>query len=656
MNNITNFNKEYKTITEENILDILSNESLLYYDNNNIPISFDLKGNILSYWNDKKWVFNSLRGTSYTLNLDEYNGLNNNLFNEVKLLTLFIFYTKYKKNYNATFVRVEWQKLYNMTKECQNLGYYSISELNDYFKFIQLLERIKGKYAFRTLQSYLVTLQMANKLNNPNLPLSINFIEKIRKINNNGINIKELAKKYSITKTDYVDQTLYIPNKIQSKLINECIKNIEEKRYHLTNIMKCLEEDYLLYEEVKKYFNITRISTATATIKSNMRRKKLKEVQNLLIKHNISHFKSISEAQKEVKLLATSCSILMLNFSGMRINELCKIKTDGFKIINSEPKLYILRSYETKISGGQIADYITSPIIQDCVDILKEIHAFASKYDKSIDASDLFVTSQHHKLLTYGRADSIGEHINDFAKNLNLVIDKEDLKESELLNGPRDYVQEGNVWPLSSHQFRRTLIVNFVSHRLGTINAVKQQVKHMYATMTEYYAKNSQLANTFDLNIVKEISDNIEEELLNEGVRQYKQFYQSNDLLSGIKGKEIMEERKLPNTLSDNEIKQLFKAGLYKISKSMYGYCTKGNLCDKKEVIDPTFCGASCSTMIITRENAENWQKLYFRNKQLLKNEFSIAGVPMSAAKTTMQSQNEVAKKIMDDFNIKYGD
>lgn len=176
--------------------------------------------------------------------------------------------------------------------------------------------------------------------------------------------------------------------------------------------------------------------------------------------------------------------------------------------------------------------------------------------------------------------------------------------------------------------------------------------------MTEYYAKNSRLAETFNLNVVKEISANIEEELLNEGVRQYKEFYYSEDRLSGIKGKEIMQERKFSKILSDDEIKQLFKTGLYKISRSMYGYCTKGNLCDKKDAIDPTFCGANCSTMIITKGNALNWQKLYFKNKNLLalENNFIIGGIQLSAAKTTMQSQNEIAKKIMNDFNIKYED
>lgn len=644
-------------IKEEEILEIIENNSIEYFNNFNITISFDNEGNSLSYWKDKNWCF-YLKNNSYILQLDEYKDINENLFNELKFLTLYIYYKKYKNNNVPKFIKGIMQHLYTFMKECQNLGYFSIIELSEDLNFIQVMEKLKGRYAFRTLSACLLTLQNANRINNTYFPININFVEKINKINKQGFIVNDLAKKYSVSQSDYVDQTLYIPNKIQSKLINECIKIIEEKRHNLTNIMNCLEDEYLLYEKAKKDLNITKISSVTATMKSNVRRKKLKETQNLLNKHNITHFSSLAEAQKEIKLLATASSILILNFSGMRINELCNIKTDGFKIVNSEPKLYIIRSYETKISGGHTADYITSPIVKDAFDILKEIHAFASRYDKTINPTDLFVTSKHHKLLTYGRADSIGGNISDFAKDLNIVIDFDDLKESELLNGPRDYIKIGEVWPLASHQFRRTLIVNFVSHRLGTINAVKQQVKHMYATMTEYYAKNSRLAETFNLNIVKEIADNIEEELLNEGVRQYKKFHQSNELLSGVRGKEIMEERKIPNVLSDEEIKQLFKTGLYKVSKSMYGYCTKGYLCDKKEAIDPTFCGASCSTMVITKENAENWQKLYFRNKKLLdsSNSLTVAGIPMNAAKTTMQSQNEVAKKIMNDFNMKYED
>lgn len=348
--------------------------------------------------------------------------------------------------------------------------------------------------------------------------------------------------------------------------------------------------------------------------------------------------------------------ILLLSFSGMRINEVFNIKIDGFNIINSEPKMYVIRSFETKITGGQVVDYVTSPIIKDVFEVLIKIHSLTKKYDNTANNDQLFTSSKHQKLIGYGNLLNVSANLKEYAKDLNLFISKEDVKESELINGYRDYIKEGEIWPLASHQFRRTLIVNFVSHRLGSINAVKQQVKHMFASMTEYYAKNSNLAESFDLNVVKEISESIENELLEEGVRQYKNIYYSNDILAGEKGKEIMSSRDFTNILSDDEIKQLFKTGLYKLSKSLYGYCTKGNLCDKKEAIDPTFCGAKCNTMIITKESALNWKKLYIKNKKILEDSSNliIGGISLSSAKTTMQSQNEIAKNIMNAFNIDY--
>ena len=64
----------------------------------------------------------------------------------------------------------------------------------------------------------------------------------------------------------------------------------------------------------------------------------------------------------------------------------------------------------------------------------------------------------------------------------------------------------------------------------------------------------------------------------------------------------------------------MFESGQYKLTQTPYGYCTKGDECDKSGVVDPTFCGASCSNMIITYKNALNWKKLYERNNKLFNN------------------------------------
>lgn len=659
MNNIIIKNAEIK-INKENLYDFLKDNSIKYIEYINPPVAFDEKGNPISYWKDNIWDFSrektKLNGYTSKLIRNDYLQLNDVFYTELKYMSLLVYLKDYEKYRYSNAIQRIFSELYLFFEKSQELDYKSVCELSDKLKFIMVLDNIKGLYSARTLEAKLNTFRKICEIGNENFPLSVNFgIKQARKVHK-GLSIKELAVKYSKLQSDEVNQTLYIPNNIHSRLIEKSINMIHEKTKHLDNMMAFIEDDYLLYEQIKESLEITDVSNPS--MKRKIKKIKSSQTKELIEKYQLNNYNSALEIQQDLRLLATSCFILILSFSGMRANEMCNIKLDGFKVVNSEPKMYVIRSYETKISGGQIVDYVTSPIVKDAFDTITKIHSVARKYDKLTSKEDLIISSKHQKLVTYGGVFNLGTHFKKYAEEIGLTLDKDDVKESELLNGFKEDIKVGCIWPLASHQFRRTLIVNFVSHRLSSINAVKQQVKHMYATMTEYYAKNSNLAESFNLNVVKEISDIIEEELLDEGVRQYKNFYYSNDVLAGEKGKEIMESRSLTKILSDNEIKQLFKTGLYKISKSIYGYCTKGNLCDKKDAVDPTFCGANCNTMVITKESALNWQKLYIKNKQILASyeDLIIGGIPLSAAKTTMQSQNEIAKKIMKMFDINYED
>lgn len=651
--------EEYKYKNRDELYNLLINNSIENINRINPAILFDKEDKVVSYWNDDEWDFSfegksKENGTSAIFKRSDYKDLEQSYFDEIKYLTLIVYIKKYDSYKYLTIFKKKANQFAVFMRQVQKLKLSTIRELNEELNFIDVLRNIKGLYTWRTLENMLNVLREASEIDIPNFNLKINFAVKQTRSTKNSLSVKDMAIKYSKTESNFVDQTLYIPYALHSKLVSNCIDDINNKSKYLDNMMSFLEEDYLLYEEIKDKCSIKNVSIPSS--KKKIRREKSGLVKELLLRYDLNQFESAINIQKEIRILSTSCMILLLSFSGMRINEIFNIKIDGFNIINSEPKMYVIRSFETKITGGQVVDYVTSPIIKDVFEVLNKIHSLTKKYDNTANKDNLFTSSKHQKLIGYGNLINASINLKEYTKEIGLFVSKEDIKESELINGYRDYIKEGEIWPLASHQFRRTLIVNFVSHRLGSINAVKQQVKHIFASMTEYYAKNSNLAESFDLKVVKEISESIENELLEEGVRQYKNIYYSNDILAGEKGKEIMSNRDFTNVLSDDEIKQLFKTGLYKLSKSLYGYCTKGNLCDKKEAIDPTFCGAKCNTMIITKETALNWKKLYIKNKKLLESSSNliIGGIALSSAKTTMQSQNEIAKQIMNSFNIDY--
>ena len=61
---------------------------------------------------------------------------------------------------------------------------------------------------------------------------------------------------------------------------------------------------------------------------------------------------------------------------------------------------------------------------------------------------------------------------------------------------PKKNVEVGQPWALSTHQFRRTLAFYCIKNRLGTLVALKQQFKHLYLAMTEWYTNGGKLASS----------------------------------------------------------------------------------------------------------------------------------------------------------------
>ena len=643
------------------------NKSLEEIELNNPPISFDIKGNPLSFWNDDLWNFNvfSKKKNDGLLNLSFYKEkLNKKLFQELKLLSLAITLNSLKSSIRS--IKTTPSELIPIFESIQQLGFKSIIEINDSKNFVKMLENIKDIYSQQTISMKLIKLRQAENINLFAIPLNIGLNQKKRGFNDFDFSIEKLSKKYSRQENQETKQTLFIPQNIHSEIVSSAITVINRNLKDIDKIERFLEADYLAYENAlnivkndDKYKSKSR--TEQKTRANWIRGSKDFDIisgNELLFNLKLNkRFKKRTDLTDECRLLSTSCIILLLTFSGMRINEVLNIKSDGYKEINTKPKLHIIRSYETKISGGQTVDYITSPIIKDVVNVLNKLQSTTKKYDDSMeDKNNLFVSSNHQKLISYSDKSQIRKNMINFIKIFNIRLKKEDLKEHKLLNQSASLgINVDDLWKISSHQFRRTLIVNFVSHNLSSINEVKQQVKHMYATMTEYYANNSELVEYFNLKQPDSILDSIQEEILDENVRRYKNFYYSDDKLLGNKGKKIVSERQISDILSDEDIKLMFKTGAYKLTKSPYGYCTKGDECDKMGVVDPTFCGASCETMIITKENAEQWKKLYIRNEKLLNTngkELIIGNLNMDGALTMMKAQNQVAKKILTEFGI----
>ncbi|WP_196563635.1 hypothetical protein [Proteus terrae] len=245
-----------------------------------------------------------------------------------------------------------------------------------------------------------------------------------------------------------------------------------------------------------------------------------------------------------------------------------------------------------------------------------------------------------------------------FCKHFDFVVTEKDYQEC-LASNPSslDRVKESVVvdkpWPMSTHQFRRTLAFYCVKNRLGTLIALKQQFKHLYLSMTEWYTNGGKLASLRNLKVDTKIQQALEE--INAETTANKIFKQwhSDETLSGSHGKAIMKMRgDMPTIYSSwDVIYKAVKDGKLTLHGSMHSYCKSGYDCDMDGVVTPQFCvDCSSGSSIIDEQQAKWWQK---KHRSLVA--YMESGEEISISEHSHYvTQVRAAEKVMADFGMPF--
>lgn len=212
------------------------------------------------------------------------------------------------------------------------------------------------------------------------------------------------------------------------------------------------------------------------------------------------------------------------------------------------------------------------------------------------------------------------------AQSLGLVIEKDDIDELVTFDAFRNWDDDprfsvGNLWPLTSHQFRRSVAVYASRSGMVSLPTLKTQYKHLSATMTAYYGENSSYAQSF---LIDEKGNSIEKASILSAFRDEKQFnaslllhervVQASDPLNGPKGKEIQlakERGKLPKMLSCRaETEKAIKQGRLSYKETPVGGCVLKGVCPHFGIDVVLPCTSSCENAILTKDKL----KIYVEN------------------------------------------
>ncbi|MBF4232682.1 hypothetical protein EA002_23375, partial [Vibrio anguillarum] len=351
-------------------------------------------------------------------------------------------------------------------------------------------------------------------------------------------------------------QTLVIPERLCHAIYGKAIALIEEALPHaqlLADTESALQDNYIagkriLDSKVQQGHSYTfmngdgsidnrKYSTAIADYQP-------REPHSLIspLAEKLPHvpLKNANEFKRYLGQLITASYIVCGGFSGMRDSELDKLTPNSYyKDTLSGRVHHMLQSHTFKL-GEKRETWVTAASSKTAIDLMtmltKRWRSEATYPDEKY--ADSLWLNQSARSVPPRLITKWNERLQRFCKQFDFVVTEEDYQEC-LTSNPRslDKVKEfviiGKPWPMATHQFRRTLAFYCVKNRLGTLVALKQQFKHLYLSMAEWYTNGGKLASLRDLKVDTKIQQALEEINAESTANKIFKQWHSDEKLSG---------------------------------------------------------------------------------------------------------------------------
>lgn len=471
-------------------------------------------------------------------------------------------------------------------------------------------------------------------------------------------------------------QTLVIPERLCHAIYGKAMALIEEALPHAVLIAETerdLQDNYIqgkqMVEDKVKAGGIFAFMNFDRSIKNHKLAVTIKDYQPkqpselitpLARKLPTIPLKNGTDFKRYLGQLITASYIVCGGFSGMRDSELDKLTPNSYYLDSlSGRELHLLQSHTFKL-GEKKETWVTAAVSKTAIDlmsILTEKWRIEMQYPDEKYINSLWVNQTYRshapKLIT-----AWNMRLKLFCQQFDFIVTKEDYQESVESN-PRSQVKiekqvvVGQPWPMSTHQFRRNLAFYCVKNRLSSLVALKQQFKHLYLAMTEWYTNGGQLANLRDLTVDPKIQQALDEINAESTTNKIFKQWHSDETLSGAHGKAIMKMRgDVPTIYSSwDTIYKAVKDGKLTLHGSLHSYCKSGYDCDMDGVVAPQFCvDCSSGSSIIDEQQAKWWQK---RHRNL--SAYIATGDDITVTdRSHYITQIRAAENVMQDFKMEF--
>lgn len=629
---------------------------------NEIIVSYDVDSRPLSYFTDDIWDFRAYVRTrsGYSQGDAVWNwirvpeGFRNTLRH---LMYVHLFEKRRTSSEGIAGVSRRFSAWAGLSQLCVRCGIPEMSALT----LPHIQQKLMAEVSMRELAGGKVVHLLA----------SLTLAHRYGFINFPCTNIALLAGKLA-DKGKTAQQTLAIPQPVAVQIYSHAIHRIETW-YRSRHKLASLFNNYLILREQHK-------PGALKNILSSHRPFLMKLAKE--VNYAFAPTDTLTVLYNDI---LAACGTVVGAVSGIRNGEWFELDAESYQEQTHKGITHSLLVGKTsKLTRGTPVRHawVTAPIAKTAVDLLAAITE-PRRTRLRIQAAMLREAGRHNaadKLIGHGQSLFLalgvrGKNVVVTKSSMKNALDrlvatapakdgsvgarlrKEHLAEFKALNSQchTASIPLDKLWPIATHQFRRTFAVFLLRNSFGSFLQVKQQFAHTNISMSVWYGRNADVARTFDMEQDPEIQAELAEMNMLLMTDIAERIYLSEEPVSGRAGAQIRQQIAQGNIVfhSREEIYTAIRKGELTIVDNGHSLCLNPR-CERLDcTIDPLLNPVLCSHDVIMTQHARLRvglrERLIRRHRQALNQHLNQ---PNLLAKTLVGIR--ACEKIMADHGIDF--
>lgn len=616
-----------------------------YYSLDNIiviPAGDDHDSNPLKavFFGDDRWGC-KLKGTEVDRNID-FQKLPARLKFEAKLICLTDLWLLPKISKLGSQFR-KGQVIVNAARLCHALNILSLTHLVQELPRKRFKKALSESVSANSMRNYFIALNTLCDM--ANTPLSnFGLCAEIKTFQDNSNYVES------------VNQTYCLPISILSKLwlshhqyATEFSEDFFKRIKAVAKVIwQCKSRSFLMYksgsewhnllianQEVIKELHKNHPNLGTSEIiydPDNHDRHKLQKI-NMGIRYSVN----VQEFSNVISSMLHNFQLAAQSYSGMRADEAKHIKIGG--LIHDQLEGWVgIKTIQKKfaIEGGIEEHWAAAPwtvlIFTVARKLISAVIPHATR--KQINELPLSLNFLNYLYKGIKKPQTTPQYnycAKEWCKKYSIVLTANDVREFFQLNPNINdtekveaEIYEGAIWPLRSHQPRRSIALHSRRLNLVTGSVLSYQLKHLSATQTEWYSSGADDNLIHKQNMPIVMQKKWEEAQIKAAAEKAVEL-QNSQKLKGKGGELLTSQQSQPDSAKiypslDKAIKlaKRNKTVVKALGNGMY--CLNGQSCKITAIIQSAKCNTKCENLVISEDGIKHWLAKYHYYDNLIKN------------------------------------